>query len=240
MQPPRRSKIIGILGGMSPQATSHYYRLINAGVNATLGGWETAEIVLASVNFGNIERFVRTGEWDRAGTYLNAWAKALENAGADFLICVSNTMHRVADKFLSEVSCDFIHIVDPTGEAIQAIGISRVGLIGTLPVMRDDYLRHRYEKKFGLDILVPSPEDQQLIDAIIFDELVKGVIRPSSKDFHRTVIDKFRDSGAEGVILGCTETFLVVEQDDFPDLPMFNTTQLHVDAAVKFALDGAE
>jgi len=232
-------KTIGVLGGMSNQATAEYYRLINEAVNARLGGWDTAEVIVTSVNFGNIERFVRTGAWEDAGRYLAAKAQGLERAGADLLICVSNTMHRVCDMFTAGLRIPFLHIADPTGEAIRTAGLARVGLLGTLPVMSASYLRDYYTRRFGIEILVPDEEDQALVDRIIFDELVRRDLRPESRTAYLEVIDRLQARGAQGVILGCTEIFLLISQADRTGLPMFDTTALHVARAVDMAFTPA-
>jgi aspartate racemase len=230
-------KTIGVLGGMSNQATAEYYRLINEAVNAKLGGWNTAEVIISSVNFGNIERFVRTEAWDEAGRYLAMKARGLERAGADLLICVSNTMHRVSDAFTAGLAVPFLHIADPTGEAIRAAGLTRVGLLGTKPVMSASYLREYYTRYFDIEIIVPDEEEQSLVDRIIFDELVRRELRLESRAAYLGVIDKLCSQGAQGVILGCTEIFLLVSQKDRPGFPMFDTTALHAASAVSMALD---
>jgi aspartate racemase len=225
-------KTIGILGGMSDQATLEYYRAINAAVNRRLGGWDIAETVIVGVNFGNIEHFVRHARWDEAGEYLAAKAEAAERAGADLLLCVSNTLHRVADRMRRDLRIPFLHIVEPTGNAIRSRGLTRVGLLGTKPVMSMPYLRDVYEERFGLEVLVPETEAQNEIDRIIFDELCRNHVDPGSKRFYLEVCDGLVARGAQGAILGCTEIFLLLEQADRPALPMFNTTALHVEAAV--------
>ncbi len=232
-------KTIGVLGGMSNQATAEYYRLINQAVNERLGGWNTAELIISSVNFGNIERFVRTGSWAEAGEYLASKAQGLERAGAELLICVSNTMHRVADAFTAGLSIPFLHIADPTGEAIRAAGLKRVALFGTKPVMSAAYIKHRLAERFGIEAIAPADAEQALVDRIIFNELVRRELRPESKSAYLEIIDKLRKAGAEGVILGCTEIFLLVSQQDRPDFPMFDTTALHVGHAVGMAFGDA-
>jgi aspartate racemase len=230
-------KTIGILGGMSNQATAEYYRLINQAVNERLGGWDIAETLVQGVNFGNIEYFVRNDLWDEAAEYLAGKAEGAERGGADLLICVSNTMHRVADRFRERIRIPFIHIADPTGDAIRRAGLTKVGLLGTKPVMAEGYLRSYYEDRHGLQIVAPSPEDQEKVDRIIFNELVRRVIQAESKDFYLDVCRRLREQGAQGVILGCTEIFLLISQQDIPDFPMFDTTALHVEAVVRKALE---
>jgi aspartate racemase len=229
-------KVIGILGGSSDQATADYYRLLNDGVRKRLGGWNTAEVIINSLNFALSERWVRQGLWAEAGEDLAARARSLEGAGADLLICASNTLHRVADVFTKGLRIPFVHIADPTAEAIRGAGLRRVGLLGTKPVMATDFLRRRYEERFGIEILVPEEPAQDAVDRIIFDELCRGSFPASSKATYLDVVDRLHGRGAEGVILGCTEIPLLISQPDRPDIPMFNTTALHVDAVVRLVV----
>lgn len=233
---PLPQKTIGVLGGMSNQATAEYYRLLNEGLNARLGGWDNGEIVIVSVNFGNIEHFVRQNAWDAAQRYLSGKVDALERAGANVILCVSNTMHRVVEPIMAGRATPFIHIADPTGTAMRTAGLTRVALLGTMATMLSDDLRRRYAERFGVEIIVPSDPDKATVDRIIFDELVRRDLRPDSKARYLEIIDRLAADGAQGVILGCTEIFLLVDQADRPDVPMFNTTALHAAAAVAFAL----
>lgn len=230
-------KTIGVLGGMSQTATAEYYRLINERVNRRLGGWNAAEMIISSVNFARIEHCVRNGLWEEGGAYLAGKAQGLERAGADFIMCASNTMHRVSDVFMAGLRIPLLHIVDPTGRAIRDHGLEKVGLLGTRPVMASSYLSDRYAEKFGIETLVPDAEEQSVVDRIIFDELVHRILKPESKQVYLEIIDRLRARGAQGLILGCTEIFLLVSQSDRPDFPMFDTTTLHVEAAVQLALD---
>jgi len=233
---PLPMKTIGILGGMSDQATAEYYRLINKSVNERLGRWEIGEVLIQSVNFGNIEYFVRNEKWDEAREYLLEKSLGLEKGGADLLVCVSNTMHRVLDNLTDFINIPFIHIVDPTGSAIVEAGLNKVALIGTKPVMAASYIRERYKQIYGIDIITPSEEQQLVLDQVIFDELVKGQILDGSRQKYIEICSELKNSGAQGLILGCTEIFLLLRQRDMPDFPMFNTTELHVKAAVDMAL----
>lgn len=236
MTRPMSMKTIGILGGMSNQATAEYYRMINETVNHRLGNWDIAETLIQGVNFGNIEYFVRNNKWDDARKYLTKKAVGAEQGGADLLICVSNTMHRVLDDISNQINIPFIHIVDPTGQAIVNAGLSNVGLIGTKSVMEASYIRDRYQSHYGIDIVTPDEENQILVDKIIFDELVKGKIIEASRRKYIEVCRRLIDRGAQGIILGCTEIFLLLRQSDIPEIPLFNTTELHVKAAVDMAL----
>ncbi len=229
-------RTIGILGGMSDQATAEYYRLINHAVNQRLGGWDIAETVIVGVNFGNIQHFIANQLWNEAGVYLSAKAQAAERAGADLLICASNTLHCVADKFTENLKIPFFHIADPTGQAIRAAGLTKVALLGTKATMSMTYFRDYFQAKHALQVVAPDDADQHRLNQIIFEELVRGVIQPESKAFYLEVCKSLQQEGAQGVILGCTEIFLLMNQQDMPDFPMFNTTALHVEAAVAAAL----
>lgn len=229
-------KRIGVLGGSSDQATAEYYGRLNRAVNERLGGWNTAELLISSMNFALSERWVRTGDWDATGDYLSGRARALEGAGAELLICVSNTLHRVADRFTAGLRIPFLHIVDPTARAIQAAGFKRVGLLGTKPVMATDFLKSRYLEKFGIEVLVPSAPDQDTVDRIIFEELCRGQFLPAAKEQYLQIADRLQEQGAEAVILGCTEIPMLIKQADRPELPMLDTVALHVGAVVEFAL----
>ena len=229
-------KRIGILGGSSDQATADYYRRLNQEVNRRLGGWHTAELIVNSMDFAFSAECVRNDRWDDLGAYLAGRAQALERAGAELLLCVSNTLHKAAPVFTAGVSIPFLHIVDPTASAIRARGLTRVGLLGTKPVMAADFLARRYFEKFGVEIVVPSPAAQDVVDRIIFEELCRSRFSEESKLIYLELLNDLRSGGAEGVILGCTEIPLLVNQADRPDLPMFDTTGLHVAAAVDMAL----
>lgn len=233
---PLQQKTIGILGGMSNQATGEYYRMINDRLNARLGGWDNGEIIIVSVNFGNIEYFVRNGRWDEAAAYLSEKVDRLERAGAELVICVSNTMHRVVEPIMARRSTPFIHIADPTGEAIRKAGLRTVGLLGTMPVMQSGALQQRLQERFGIEIVTPGEADKHIVDRIIFDELVRRDLRENSKREYLRIIEALKTEGAQGVVLGCTEIFLLIGQADLPDFPVFDTAELHVEAAVAFAL----
>lgn len=235
-QRPLPQRTIGVLGGMSNQATGEYYRLINDKLNAHYGGWDNGEVVVVSVNFGNIEHFVRNGQWREAQDYLADKIDRLERAGADVIICVSNTMHRVVEPIMSGRVTPFIHIADPTGEAIREAGLAKVALLGTLPTMRSTELAQRFRERFGVEVMAPDEAAQQDVDRIIFDELVRRDLRPGSKARYLEIIAGMRRRGAQGVILGCTEIFLLISQADLPGFPVFDTTALHADAAVAFAI----
>ncbi len=234
---PLKQKTIGILGGMSNQATAEYYRMINDGVNESLGNWDIAETLIAGVNFGNVEYFIRNNLWDQLSDYLEERVLKLKAGGADLIICVSNTVHKSLVPIMEKIDIPFIHIADPTAEAIQRQGLKKVAILGTKPVMSLSYIKNHYQEKYGIEVFSPNEEDQLEINRIIFDELVKAQFSPKSKEKYLEIVDRLEKQGAEGIILGCTEIFLLIEQADRPHLPFFNTTELHVKAAAEFVLN---
>lgn len=229
---------IGLLHGMSSVATGDYYRRINDRVNEMLGGHERAQILLWSVNFGDIERFVRNDRWDDAADYLVRRALALQQAGADFMMCGSNTMHRVAPAIEAALDVPFVHIVDAVADEARERGLRTLGILGTLPTMEADFYRERYAQH-GLVVLIPDAEDRRLVDTIIFDELTRHEFTDSSKQHYLRIMRQLEAAGADAVVLGCTEIGLLVEQADLPHLPFLDTTVLHVERAVQLALGHA-
>ena len=228
-------KTIGILGGMSNVATVNYYKGINQRVNELMGGYNIAEIIMHSVNFANIEAFVRGNQWDDSADYLVDKAMKLEQAGADFILCVSNTMHRVAPQIEAAINVPFLHIGEPTAEAIKSAKIHTIGLLGTLPIMKANYMRDYYTKR-GINVVVPKKADMILVDRIIFDELVKDITKDSSKEEYVRIARQLEAQGAQGIVLGCTEIEMLLKSDDVSGLPLFDTTALHVDKAARLAV----
>ncbi|MFJ7216450.1 aspartate/glutamate racemase family protein [Amycolatopsis sp. NPDC098790] len=230
-------KVIGLLGGMSWESSAEYYRLVNERVKALLGGFHSAHTVLYSVDFAAIEAMQADGRWDDAGAELNRAARALEAAGADFVVLCTNTMHKVADQLTTGLGIPLLHLGDATAMAVKAAGVRRVGLLGTGFTMGQPFYRDRLAAH-GLDVLVPGAEDRDLVHRVIYDELVLGVVEETSRQAYREVIARLVEAGAEGIIYGCTEIELLVGPDDSP-VPTFPTTSLHADAAVDFALGKA-
>lgn len=229
-------RTIGLIGGMSWESTAEYYRLANELVRERLGGLHSARLVLASVDFAEIERLQVAGDWDEAGRRLSDEARRLEAAGADFLVLCTNTMHKVAPAIEAAVSVPLLHLADATAKAVRRAGVVRVGLLGTAFTMEQDFYVGRL-RAAGLDVVIPEAADRELVHRVIFDELCLGVASAESRRAYREVIDRLVASGAEGVILGCTEIELLIGQGDSP-VPVFPTTCLHVEAAVARALDG--
>jgi aspartate racemase len=229
-------KTIGLIGGLSWESSAEYYRLINEGVRQRLGGLHSADCLLYSFDFAEIERLQAAGDWDEATRRMVEAARRLERGGAATLLICSNTMHRMADDVQAAVNIPLIHIADPTAEAIQAAGISTIALLGTIYTMEQDFYRGRLETKYGLTVLTPDADDRRTVNRIIYDELVLGDIRPESRAAYVAITEKLAARGAQGVILGCTEITLLIKPLDSP-LPTFDTTGLHAQAAVDAALD---
>lgn len=234
---PLRQKVIGILGGCSDVATGEYYKFLNEIANETLGNWDIAETIIVGMNFGNVEAFVRQEDWDALTAYMDQKIQNIVAAGADILICGSNTLHRYLGPLAKKHGIDLIHIADPTGEAIQAQNLKRLALFGTRPVMEKPYLKDYYSQNFNLEIITPNEREMADIDQIIFDELVKFKTTDASRKRFLDIAARLAtEQGAEGLILGCTEIFLLLRQADCPNLLLFNTARLHCEAAVKRAL----
>lgn len=228
-------KLIGLLGGMSWESTSVYYRAINEAVQERLGGLHSARCLLYSVEFAEIAALQQAGDWEAAGELLAGAAAALEQAGAACLVLCTNTMHRVAPAIERRIKLPLLHIADPTAAAISARGLRRIGLLGTRFTMEQDFYSGRLRERHGLEVLVPEPADRALIHQVIYDELCRGVIREESRRRYLEIVGRLAAAGAEGVILGCTEIGMLIGQGDTA-LPLFDTTLLHARAAVDFAL----
>lgn len=227
--------IIGLLHGMSSVATGDYYRRINDGVNARLGGHERPQLLLWSVNFGDIERFVHEEAWDEAGAYLADRARRLEAAGAEFLMCGSNTMHQVAPAIEAAINVPFVHIVDVLADAAAQMGAQTLGLLGTRATMESHAYRDRLAQR-GLGLIVPEEDDRALIDQITFGELTSNVFTDRSRQVFVAAILALAARGADVVVLGCTEFGLLVHADDVPGIPLLDTTALHVERAIELAV----
>lgn len=228
-------KTIGLIGGMSWESSAEYYRLINEAVRTKLGGFHSAKSILYSLNFAEIESLQRQDRWEEAGKILAGAAKSLERGGADFIVLCTNTMHKVADEIQAGIDIPFLHVVDATAQQIKAAGIRTVGLLGTRFTMEEEFYIQRLSQKHNLKILVPDLEGRELVHRVIFDELVLGKIRRASREKYLTVIAQLVGQGAEGIILGCTEIGLLIRTQDCPT-PLFDTTRIHAEAAVEFAL----
>ncbi|HUA47859.1 MAG TPA: aspartate/glutamate racemase family protein [Solirubrobacteraceae bacterium] len=228
-------KRVGLLGGMSWESSAEYYRFINEEIRDRCGGLHSADCLLRSVDFADIEPLQRAGRWDEAGRRLAAEAVALVGAGAELVVLCTNTMHKVADAITAAVDVPLVHIADATASAVRAQGLRTVGLLATAYTMEQDFYVGRLRDRHGLDVLVPGPDDRRLVHDVIYDELCVGIVRERSRDEYRRIMRELADGGAEGILLGCTEIDLLVGPEDAP-VPVFDTTRLHVQKAVELAL----
>ncbi len=228
---------LGLIGGMSWESSALYYRLLNEGVRDRLGGLHSAECLLLSVDFADVEAMQAEGRWADAAQLLARAARDLEAGGADVLLLCTNTMHKVADEVQAAVEIPLLHLADATAQAAKEAGLMRVGLLGTAFTMEQDFYVGRLRAQ-NLDVLVPEPEDRALVHRVIYEELCLGDVRDSSREEYRRIIANLVDAGAQGIILGCTEIELLISQEDSP-VPVLPTTRLHVEAAVRVALAGS-
>jgi len=227
-------KTIGLIGGMSWESTLEYYRIINELVSKRLGGHHSAKIILYSVDFDEVVKLQHQGDWEKLGKMLAEIARRLEACGADLILICTNTMHKVADYVQKAISIPLLSIIDATAEDIKKSGLKKVGLLGTKFTMEDDFYRTGLERH-GINTVIPDEEDRNTVHRIIFDELCLGVFKESSKEELKKIVEKLKEKGAEGVVLACTELPLILNQDDC-DIPLFDTTRIHAEYAVNFAL----
>ncbi len=227
-------KTIGLIGGMSWESSKIYYQHINEMIKEKLGGSHSAKSILTSVDFEEIERFSFSGDWDKVGKIMALHAEKLEKAGADFAILCTNTIHLVSKDITNAVDIPFLHIAHATGEAIAKSGLQKVALLGTRFTMEKDFYTKILQDEFGLEILVPNTDDMDVLQSIIYNELVKGIFTNESKNRCLEIIKKLKTQGAQGVILGCTELPMLIPSDEV-GLPSFDTTKIHAQKAVDFA-----
>lgn len=228
-------KTIGMIGGLSWESTANYYRDINSGVKARLGGLHSAKIVMNSVDFAEIEVLQHEGRWQEAGDILSRSAVSVEKGGADFLILCTNTMHKVSDQIQSAIHIPFLHIADATAEVLRKNDVKKVGLLGTRFTMEDTFYRGRLETEYQIDVETPDPDDRDMIHRVIYEELCQGHISDSSRQAFLRVIGALSARGVQGVILGCTEIAMLVSADD-TNVPLYDTARIHTEAAVAMAL----
>jgi aspartate racemase len=228
-------KTIGVIGGMSWESSTEYYKLLNRHAKARLGGHHNARSLLLTVDFAQIEALQRAGDWHALGEQMADAARQLERGGADLVILATNTMHRVCEPIERAISVPFLHIADPTGAALRAAGVERVGLLGTRYTMEQTFYSGRLKERYGLETLVPDEADRADVHRIIYDELCHGKVMDASRAVYQRVIASLAERGAQAVILGCTEITLLIAQKDSV-LPVFDTTALHAQAAVEWAV----
>ncbi len=228
-------KTVGMIGGMSWESTVSYYKALNEGIKAELGGLHSAKICLYSVDFSEIEALQHQGKWDETAVILSKAAQSVEAGGADCLLICTNTMHKVAPQIEANITIPILHIADATAEQLLSDGVTKVGLLGTRFTMEQDFYKRRLVDKFGIEVLVPNEDDRDVIHSVIYEELCQGVVNAESRERYLDVVDRLASQGAQAVILGCTEIALLINQSH-TNVPLYDTTKIHADYAVKWAI----
>jgi len=227
-------KTIGLIGGISWLSTIDYYRLLNQKINEQLGGVHSAQILLSSVNFDEVKRLTLADDWNGLAGMMSREAKRLEQAGADFILIGANTMHNIADDVQASINIPLIHIAEEAGKEIVKLQLKKVALLGTKYTMQLDFYKNKLAEQ-GIETIIPNEADIEYINTAIYDEMGKGIFLPERKQGFIRIINQLKEQGAEGVILGCTEIPILIQQNDSP-IPVFDTTAIHVNAAVNVAL----
>lgn len=228
-------KKIGLLGGMSWESSVIYYEILNRKVREKLGGFHSANCVLESVDFAEIEKYQKLNDWNKLNKLMAKSAKNLENAGAQLIILCTNTMHLCTESIKNEISVPFLHIAEATGNNIKKKKIEKVLLLGTKFTMEKDFYKQVLKEKFNVETIIPNESDREIVHQIIYGELVHGIITDKSKAQYQKIIEKSINNGAKGVILGCTEIPLLIKQNDC-SIPIFDTTTIHAEQAVELAM----
>lgn len=228
-------KTIGLIGGMSWESSAVYYELINKGVKEKLGGFHSCKSIMVTVDFAEIEKLQHQNEWEKLDCLMAESAKQLELAGADIVVLCTNTMHLSSKAIINNISIPFLHIAEATGMAIESKGLKKVGLLGTKFTMEKDFYKDYILNNFGIEVIIPSVEEREIVHNIIYNELVLGNIKDNSREIFKQIIKNMEQSGAEGVILGCTEIPSLIS-DSNVDIHVFDTTNIHARNAVDWAL----
>lgn len=229
-------KTAGLIGGMSWESTAVYYDLINKGVQKRLGGLHSAQILMHSLDFAKIEPLQNEGRWNEAAQILTDSAKRLQDAGADFLALCTNTMHKLADEVAATVNIPLIHIADAVGESIQSTGMESIGLLGTRFTMEEDFYKGSLTRNHGLRVIIPSRNNRVIVNRVIYHELCRGLIEPESKKIFQEIMQQLLRSGAEGILLGCTEISLLVPPEE-SSTRLFDTTRIHANKLINLILE---
>lgn len=227
-------KTIGLIGGMSWESTVTYYKIINETVKEKLGGLHSAKCILYSVDFQEIEECQANGNWEKSGEILGEAAYNLEKAGADFIVICTNTMHKVVNQIKEKISIPILHIAEMTAEKILEKGLKNIALLGTKYTMEQDFYKSKLIEK-GINVIIPDKNDIEIINKVIYDELCLGTINSDSKKKFLEIVDKLRNKGAEGIILGCTEIGLLIKNED-TDVPLFDTAIIHAEQAAIYSI----
>lgn len=228
-------KTIGLIGGLSWESSAVYYRVINELVGAKLGGTHSAKSIMYSVDFEEVGQLQHQGNWDKLTELMIDAGTRLKNGGADFMVICANTMHKVADEVERQAGIPLLHIADATAAEVKKKGLRKVALLGTKFTMEQDFYTGRLAKKHGIEVIIPDPDEREMIHAVIYQELILGkILEPSRKAFKKIIVH-MHSLGAEGVILGCTEIPLLISQKDSA-VPIFDTLQIHATVAVEFSM----
>lgn len=228
-------KTIGLIGGMSWESSLHYYKIVNEEIKKRLGGHHSCKCMMYSVDFAEVEQLQHEGKWDQLTELMLEAASNIKKGGADFLIICTNTMHKMADDIERKAGIPVLHIADAAAESIKAQKMKKVGLLGTRFTMEQDFYKGRLWEKHGIEVIIPREKERQSVHDIIYNELVHGVTKESSRKIYAEIIDSLVAEGAEGIILGCTEIPLLICQKDC-EARLFDTTAIHALAAVEAAL----
>lgn len=229
-------KKIGLIGGMSWESSLEYYKIINETVKLKLGGFHSAECLMYSVDFHEIEVLQHQNKWEELTNIMVNAAKSLKNGGADFIVICTNTMHKMTSDIENRVGIKVLHIAEAAGEKIIQKRMKKVGLLGTKFTMEEDFYKKVLKDKFNIDVVIPEEAEREIVHEVIYQELCKGIINEASKEKYKKIINNLALKGAEGVVLGCTEIPLLIKQEDV-SIPVFDTTTIHAVSAVEFALD---
>ena len=227
-------KTIGLIGGMSWESTVTYYKIINETVKEKLGGLHSAKCILYSVDFQEIEECQANGNWEKSGEILGEAAYNFEKAGADFIVICTNTMHKVVNQIKEKISIPILHIAEMTAEKILEKGLKNIALLGTKYTMEQDFYKSKLIEK-GINVIIPDKNDIEIINEVIYDELCLGTINSDSKKKFLEIVDKLRNKGVEGIILGCTEIGLLIKNED-TDVPLFDTAIIHAEQAAIYSI----
>ena len=228
-------KKIGLIGGMSWESSAEYYKLLNRGANEILGGTHSCDCLMDSLDFARVEELQHEGKWKELCGLMKERAMNLQQAGAEIILLCTNTMHICTEKLTEDLDAEFLHIADATAQEIRAQGLKTVGLLGTRFTMEKEFYATPLRAQHGIEVLIPNESDRAWVHTCIYSELVKGVFSDESRELFKRIIQDLRDRGARGVILGCTEIPLLIHQKDV-DIPVFDTTAIHVKAALKLSL----
>jgi len=232
----KQPKTLGLIGGMAWESTIEYYKILNELVQNQLGDWNSAPLILYSVNFQEIIGWLNAGEWGKVNQKMRSIATKLQTAGAEAILICSNTIHKIADDLQTHIQIPILNVVDAVGMAIQSQKITKIGLLGTKFTMEDGFYDHRLKEKYHIESVILNQENREKINSIIYNELAKGVFLPESKEILTKIIRELQNQGAKGIILGCTEFPLILNKEEI-EIPLFDTLQIHLDKAVQFMLE---